>query len=59
MQIKLDEEFEANFEIIFRYISQDKMSAAKEFKKNLFKQIIIYLFSHINIDSQYILKTKI
>jgi plasmid stabilization system protein ParE len=39
MQVKLDEEFEANFEIIFRYISQDKMSAAKEFKKDLFEQI--------------------
>ena len=39
MQIKLDEEFETNFEIIFKYISQDKISAAKDFKKNLFKQI--------------------
>jgi len=39
MQIKLDEEFENNFEIIFRYISKDKISASKNFKKELFKQI--------------------
>jgi plasmid stabilization system protein ParE len=39
MQIKLDKEFENNFEIIFRYISQDKISASKNFKKELFKQI--------------------
>ncbi len=39
MQIKLDKEFENNFEKIFRYISQDKMSASKNFKKELFKQI--------------------
>ena len=39
MQIKLDKEFETNFEIIFRHISQDKVPAAKDFKKNLFKQI--------------------
>ncbi len=39
MQIKLDEEFENNFEIIFRHISKDKMSASKNFKKELFKYI--------------------
>ncbi|HIP61223.1 MAG TPA: type II toxin-antitoxin system RelE/ParE family toxin [Sulfurovum sp.] len=39
MQVKLDEEFKKNFEIIFRYISKDKISAAKNFKKELFKQI--------------------
>jgi len=39
MQIKLDEEFEKNFEIIFRHISKDKISASKNFKKALFEQI--------------------
>lgn len=39
MQIKLDEEFENNFEIIFKYIAKDKISASKNFKKELFKQI--------------------
>ncbi len=39
MQIKLDEEFENNFEIIFRHIAKDKISAAKNFKKELFKHI--------------------
>jgi len=39
MQIKLDGEFEKNFEIIFRHISKDKISASKNFKKELFKQI--------------------
>jgi len=39
MQIKLDKEFENNFEIIFKHISKDKISASKKFKKELFKQI--------------------
>ncbi len=39
MQIKLDEEFENNFEIIFKHISKDKISVSKNFKKELFKQI--------------------
>lgn len=39
MQIKLDEEFEKNFEIIFRHILKDKISVSKNFKKELFKQI--------------------
>ena len=39
MKIKLDGEFENNFEIIFRHISKDKISAAKNFKRELFQQI--------------------
>ncbi len=39
MQIKLDTEFKNNFETIFKYISEDKISASKNFKKELFKQI--------------------
>ena len=39
MRIKLDEEFENNFEIIFKHIAKDKISASKNFKKELFKQI--------------------
>ena len=39
MKIKLDKEFENNFELIFRYISKDKVLAAKNFKKELLKQI--------------------
>jgi len=39
MQIKLDKEFEVNFEIIFQHISKDKISAAKKFRKDLFKKI--------------------
>ena len=39
MQIKLDEEFEKNFETIFKYISKDKISASKKFKKELFNRI--------------------
>jgi plasmid stabilization system protein ParE len=40
MQIRLSEDFENNFEIIFRYIAADKMNAAKNFKKELFGKII-------------------
>jgi plasmid stabilization system protein ParE len=39
MKIKLDEEFENNFEKIFKHIAKDKISASKNFKKELFKQI--------------------
>jgi len=39
MQVKLNEDFENNFEIIFRYIVKDKITAAKSFKKELFTQI--------------------
>jgi len=39
MQIKLDEEFEKNFETIFKHISKDKILASKNFKKELFQQI--------------------
>ncbi len=39
MQIKLDKEFEENFETIFVYIAEDRVSAAKNFKKELFKRI--------------------
>jgi len=39
MQIKLDEEFEKNFEKIFKHISKDKILASKNFKKELFQQI--------------------
>ncbi len=39
MQIKLDTKFEKNFYQIFEYIAQDKFSASKKFKKDLFKQI--------------------
>jgi len=39
MQIKLDEKFEINFNSILEYIAQDKISASKKFRKDLFKQI--------------------
>jgi plasmid stabilization system protein ParE len=39
MQIKLDEKFEINFNIIFEYIAKDKLSASKKFKKGLFDKI--------------------
>lgn len=39
MQIKLDEKFEINFNIVFEYIAKDKFSASKKFKKELFQQI--------------------
>jgi len=39
MQIKLSDEFQISFENIFKYISKDKLLAAKEFKKNLFIKI--------------------
>jgi plasmid stabilization system protein ParE len=39
MQIKLDRKFELNFNIIFEYIAKDKLSASKQFKKELFEQI--------------------
>ncbi|HIC44786.1 MAG TPA: type II toxin-antitoxin system RelE/ParE family toxin [Sulfurimonas sp.] len=39
MQIKLDKKFEKNFNQIFEYIAQDKLSASKKFKKDLFKQL--------------------
>ena len=39
MQIKLDSIFEKSFNEIFEYIAQDKLSASKKFKKELFKQI--------------------
>jgi plasmid stabilization system protein ParE len=39
MQIKLDEEFENNFETIFKHISKDKILASKNFKRELFQQI--------------------
>ena len=39
MQIKLDPKFEKNFNQIFEYIAQDKLSASKQFKNKLFQQI--------------------
>ena len=39
MQIKLDAKFEKNFYQIFEYIAQDKRTASKKFKNDLFKQI--------------------
>ena len=39
MQIKLDEKFEINFNSILEYIAQDKISASKKFRQDLFKQI--------------------
>jgi len=39
MQIKLDNKFEKKFNLILEYIAQDKLSASKKFRKNLFEQI--------------------
>lgn len=39
MQIKLSKKFEINFNLILEYIAQDKLSASKKFRKNLFLQI--------------------
>lgn len=39
IQIKLDGKFEISFNHILEYIAQDKISAAKKFKKDLFEQI--------------------
>ena len=39
MQIKLTKEFEKNFESIYKYIANDKLSASKKFKNELLKQI--------------------
>jgi len=39
MQIKLDKKFEINFNSILEYIAQDKISASKKFRQDLFKQI--------------------
>jgi len=39
MQIELSSKFKINFHIIFEYIAKDKISAARNFKKELFKQI--------------------
>ena len=39
MQIELGSKFKINFQIIFEYIAKDKISASKNFKNELFKQI--------------------
>jgi len=39
MQIKLDNKFEINFNSILEYIAQDKISASKKFRQDLFRQI--------------------
>jgi len=39
MQIKLDKRFEVNFNLILEYIAKDKLSASKNFRKDLFDQI--------------------
>ena len=39
MQIKLDDKFEINFNSILEYIAQDKISASKKFRQDLFRQI--------------------
>jgi len=39
MQIKFDKKFEINFNFILEYIAKDKLSASKEFRKDLFQQI--------------------
>ncbi len=39
MQIKLNKKFDINLNIIIDYITQDKLSAAKKFRANLFNQI--------------------
>jgi len=39
MQIKLDKKFEINFNLILEYIAEDKLSASKKFRKDLFEQI--------------------
>jgi len=37
MQIKLDNKFEINFNSILEYIAQDKISASKKFRQDLFR----------------------
>ena len=39
MEIKLDDKFEINFNSILEYIAQDKISASKKFRQDLFNQI--------------------
>ena len=39
MQIKFTQNFEKNFYIIYEFIAQDKLSAAKNFKSELLKII--------------------
>lgn len=39
MQIKFTQNFEKNFYIIYEFIAQDKLSAAKNFKSKLLKTI--------------------
>jgi len=39
MQIELDDKFKRNFQTILEYIAKDKITASKNFKKELFKQI--------------------
>ena len=39
MQIKLDKKFKINFNLILEYIAEDKLSASKKFRKDLFEQI--------------------
>ena len=39
MQIELDDKFKRNFQVIFEFIAKDKISASKNFKRELFKQI--------------------
>ena len=39
MQIRVDKKFEINFNLILEYITKDKLSASKKFRKDLFRQI--------------------
>jgi plasmid stabilization system protein ParE len=39
MQVELDDKFKRNFQTILEYIAKDKITASKNFKKELFKQI--------------------
>jgi len=39
MQVELDGKFKQNFQIILEHIAKDKITASKNFKKELLKQI--------------------
>ena len=39
MQVELDGKFKRNFQTILEHITKDKITASKNFKKGLFKQI--------------------
>jgi plasmid stabilization system protein ParE len=39
MQVELDDKFKRNFQTILEYIAKDKITASKNLKKELFKQI--------------------